>query len=381
MILSNNSLFLDCAAAMPAEKKFIEYYMQCALENGYINQESIHSVAMQNRKRLENAEKQISRAFAHGEHHVHWAATGSEAISLLGHVLQAIVPKESKVILTPDHHKSVISSLELAFGKERLIYCPILPSGAFDLEKMNAIFSKENIGLVAVPHVVSETGFIHDLNAVRDCMNQHQSKALLFVDMVQAAGKVPSAFESAKIDFAVCSAHKLGTIPVAAVIYRPKAARAIFDEMRHQYRAGRPDLASCESIAFAAETYANTMSEHNIKCEALKLAYKEAIQKVNQDKKLNIHFFEGETSPWILSFCLPKYQGAIIVRMLSELGIHLGSGSACQSENPNPSYVLEAMKVPRDVAFGLVRVSFSPYCEAHELERFITAFEKVIQNY
>lgn len=382
MILNDNSLFLDCAAAMPAEKKFIEFYMDCALRNGYVNQESIHSVAMKNRDRLQAAETRLSTAIAGKKQHIHWAATGSEAVSLLGVVLATLIPSDQKVLITPDHHKSVIASFERNFGKDRVIYCPIQSSGAIQWEQFNKILSTEPIGLVGLPHVVSETGYVYDLNAVRKAMDNAQSKAYLFVDMVQSTGKVPSCFESAKIDFAVCSAHKLGTIPVSAVIYRPDVACKIFDDMRHQYRAGRPDLPSCETLAYAVETFYKQMPEHNNECQKLKETYRDALQKLSDAQNLNIHFFnDASASPWILSFCLPKYQGAVLVRMLGQNGVHLGSGSACQSENPNPSYVLSAMDIPRDVAFGLLRLSFSPICKLDEVPRFINTLTDVLKAY
>jgi selenocysteine lyase/cysteine desulfurase len=60
--------------------------------------------------------------------------------------------------------------------------------------------------LVALSLVASDNGFMHDLEAV--CDLAHANGALVYADIVQAAGAVPIDVRSSNIDFCACGTYK-----------------------------------------------------------------------------------------------------------------------------------------------------------------------------
>lgn len=60
--------------------------------------------------------------------------------------------------------------------------------------------------LVAISAVSMRNGFQHDLKAV--CDRAHAAGALVYVDMIQAAGAVPLDLKQAGVDFAACASYK-----------------------------------------------------------------------------------------------------------------------------------------------------------------------------
>ena len=62
-------------------------------------------------------------------------------------------------------------------------------------------------------------------------------------------------------------------------------------------------------------------------------------------------------APHILPVSLPGYKSEVVVRFLSDRGVYLSSGSACH--RGKPSHVFAALRLPKPVLDGTLRLSFS----------------------
>lgn len=80
---------------------------------------------------------------------------------------------------------------------------------------------KDDTRLVSVSAVASDTGFRHDLDAV--CRVAHAKGAMVYADIIQAAGAAPLDVKATPIDFACCGAYKwlMGDFGVAFLYVRP----------------------------------------------------------------------------------------------------------------------------------------------------------------
>jgi cysteine desulfurase len=72
--------------------------------------------------------------------------------------------------------------------------------------------------------------------------------------------------------------------------------------------------------------------------------------------------------PSVASFCFPGTSGESVLLELERQGVVCSSGSACAAGSDEPSTVLTAMGIPREVAQTAVRFSFSPTVTAGELD-------------
>jgi len=81
--------------------------------------------------------------------------------------------------------------------------------------------------LVAVSAVASDTGFRHDLKAV--CDIAHAKGAMVYADIIQAAGAVPIDVKATGVDFACCGAYKwlMGDFGTAFLYVRPDRLKAL----------------------------------------------------------------------------------------------------------------------------------------------------------
>ena len=71
----------------------------------------------------------------------------------------------------------------------------------------------------------------------------------------------------------------------------------------------------------------------------------------------------------------------MLVRMLSELGVMVGTGSACSAEAKVPNRTLTAMGRKRDEAFGALRVSIGLQSRAADVKAFLEALTTVLKDY
>lgn len=93
-------------------------------------------------------------------------------------------------------------------------------AGRVDLADLRALITRET-RLVAVSLVSSETGFEHDLAEL--CAVAHAQGALVYADIIQAAGAVPVDVRATGVDFACCGTYKwlMGDFGAAFLYVRP----------------------------------------------------------------------------------------------------------------------------------------------------------------
>jgi selenocysteine lyase/cysteine desulfurase len=92
--------------------------------------------------------------------------------------------------------------------------------GRVDLADVRALLTRHT-RLVAVSLVSSTTGFIYDLAEL--CSLAHAHGALVYADIIQAAGAVPIDVKASGVDFAACGTYKwlMGDFGTAFLYVRP----------------------------------------------------------------------------------------------------------------------------------------------------------------
>jgi len=93
-------------------------------------------------------------------------------------------------------------------------------NGRIDLSDIRAAMTRET-RLVAVSLVSGVTGFTHDLAEL--CAMAHARGALVYADIIQAAGAMPIDVQASGVDFAACGTYKwlMGDFGTAFLYVRP----------------------------------------------------------------------------------------------------------------------------------------------------------------
>jgi cysteine desulfurase len=82
----------------------------------------------------------------------------------------------------------------------------------------------------------------------------------------------------------------------------------------------------------------------------------------------------------IASFAFKECDGEALLMALDLLGVAASTGSACSIGDPEPSYVLTAMGLPREWAIGSLRLSLGRWSTQRDLERVLAALPEAVER-
>lgn len=370
--------FFDHAAAMFAEETFLRYYEEAGKGAGFINPEGLNQGAYDARKMLESCGTRLSQALTGtGKYKTHWCASGTDAMRLACELLAEISPTGSIVFTTGAEHPSLTQNLKRLFGSERVQIVPMDHNGAVDTAALATLLKTHQPCAFFVHHVNAETGRVQDLHAIRAVMREASPATLLCADTIQSAAKI--SLQNIPAEMLMISAHKIGAPAYAALLYDNPAWESHFTAFRKAYLCGRPELPLARTLVHATEDYTSKLEAETARLAPLKAYLIQAIRELAPE---TIFPTPPElASPWILSVVFPKHQGAVLVRMLSQEGVYVGAGSACQAESKTPSSSLTTLGFSPETAYGLLRFSFSRKTTLEDAQMLIDALKKVLKDY
>ena len=259
---------------------------------------------------------------------------------------------------------------------------PLTALGDHDLERVTPELAARAT-LVAVTQVNNETGAVADLARVRSWMREHAPGAVLSVDAAQSFGKHRIPWQTAAIGALAVSARKIGGPAAvgALVIRRDLRLEPLLygGGQQGSMRSGTVDVVGVIGAGLAARVVEASREAESARIGALNRCLRERLGVWTRPA---LRLLSPPTaSPWILTFAVPGFEGAILMRLLAERGIVVATGSACSAESGKTSHVLRAMGVPDAVARCVLRVSFGRHTTAEQLETFLLELRRVIDTY
>ena len=88
----------------------------------------------------------------------------------------------------------------------------------------------------------------------------------------------------------------------------------------------------------------------------------------------------GPRAPHIVSICTPGADSEALLMHFDLAGIAVSAGSACTTGAVEPSHVLTAIGVPRELALGAIRFSFGHTTTESDIERTAAVFPAVVEK-
>jgi cysteine desulfurase len=283
--------------------------------------------------------------------------TESDNAAIKG-VFFALREKGRHIVTTAVEHHAVLHScryLEERFGC-RVSWLPVDGSGLVDPEAVGSAITPETV-LVTVMMANNETGSV---NAIADIGKVTRAKGVLFhTDAVQAVGKIPIDVNDLGVDLLSLSGHKFyGPKGKGDLYVRPGTS---LDPFVHGggheggRRAGTENIPGIAGLGQAAESARVELEEERKRQEDLRDYFWQRIDESIPDVRLNGH--PTMRLPNTLNVSFPRLEGESALLMLDNSGVAISTGSACSSEELEPSHVLTAMGVDNLSARGALRFS------------------------
>jgi cysteine desulfurase len=201
-------------------------------------------------------------------------------------------------------------------------------------------------------------------------------------DAVQAFGKVPVSLSEARCTLISLSGHKIGAPKgIGALVVRAKGiVEALIHGGGQQFgiRPGTENVAGAVAMGCAARLASQEQASEAARLRRLRDELAAGLRAGVPD--IVIHSEQVDRAPHILSTSVPGTDGQALLMHLDLAGIAVSGGSACTTGSVDPSHVLAALGVPRDLAQGTVRFSLGHDTTPPHIERVIAIFPTIVQK-
>jgi cysteine desulfurase len=327
------------------------------------NPASVHGAGRAARRVLEAARRQVAARFGAEAAGVVFTSGGTEANALAIHGLGA----GRRVLVGATEHAAVLAAAPSA---ERL---PVLADGTLDLAALARALDGPP-ALLCLMAANNETGVVHPLD--RAAALCRAAGAVLHVDAVQAAGRVPVSLSALGADSLALSGHKLGGPKGAGALLlapgRDVPALIAGGGQERGRRGGTEALPAIAGLGAAAEA-ADPASAARLALLRDRIA--DGVARIAPEAR-----FPGEGAPRLpntLSVLLPGIAAETQVIALDLAGVQVSAGAACSSGRVAASAVLAAMGFGASAGCA-IRVSLPWDAPEDAPERFLAALGTVL---
>jgi cysteine desulfurase len=338
------------------------------------NPSSVHAHGRALRNLIDTARTQVATLAGAERKQVVFTGSATEAIT------QAISGgarafASTAIVISAGEHAAVSKAAE-ATGLP-VVTIALLPDGSIDLDHLaQVVANPEGNLLVALHWVNNETGVVQPIDRINAIVGP--TRHTLFIDAVQAFGKLPLDFAASAPDMMAISGHKIGApAGVGALLVKAHAdlVRLIPGGGQEQGRRGGTEAAALIAAFGAA---AAAIGERYAAADVPRL-----VSRLEADLKSAIPdlvIFGGNRLGNVTNFAVAGVNNATAMMGLDLLGLSVSSGSACSSGKVGPSHVLAAMGVAPELADCALRVSLGWNSTADDVDAFVAGYRSILER-
>jgi len=373
--MARQSIYLDHNASAPLLPEAREAVVAALDLIG--NPSSVHAQGRALRALIDRARAQVAALAGAERDQVVFTGSATEAIT------QAIVGgakafNVDAIVVSEGDHAAVLKAAESTGLPVRKV--GLDGDGYIKVDEIAAALAAADLVgmrlLVAVHLVNNETGVIQPVDRIEVLVGP--SPHYLFVDAVQALGKMALEFASRAPDLMAISGHKIGgPAGVGALLMKGHADQVKLIPGGGQEsgrRGGTENAAAIAGFGAAAEVFADRYYRANVS-ELVRVA-EDGMRLIVPD--LVVFGEKAERIGNVTNFAVPGLRNAVAMMGLDLLGLAVSSGSACSSGKVGPSHVLAAMGVPAELGECAMRVSFGWSSSIEDVEAYLKGFGEVV---
>jgi len=214
---------------------------------------------------------------------------------------------------------------------------------------------RDDTALISIMHVNNETGALNDIGAICRAVKAKNPSAAFHSDGVQALFKTESNLSGSGIDYYTVSAHKINALKGTGAIIAAKGSA--LKKLHHggsqefSLRPGTENTLGIQAFAEALERGQSTFTDTLAHCTALGKRLTDGLSGI-EGATLNL---PPEKVPHIVNVSFSGVRAEVLVRVLGQKGIYIGTGAACS--RGKTSRVLTESGISKQAAEGAVRIS------------------------
>ena len=358
----NNPIYLDYAATTPV--------LQCAKDvvNKYMttfyNPSAAYAGAREVRADIENARSVIAKCIGADPEEIFFTSGATEGNNI---IIKSLMNNPFLRFVTSDIEHHSVLNLAKAISGTYFLHADY--TGHVDPNDLVGAIDKND--LVSVMMVNNEIGTIQPIKEL--AVITKKCGAYMHSDLTQAVGHIPIDVHDFGIDCATASGHKFGAPKGVGFMYIRKGLHIdsfIYGGgQEHGVRPGTENVPGIIAMASALQYMTDNLDKN--------LRHIHTINNYLCDKLNNSGFYftynytNDRHYDGNCNVCFMNQRGEEIVEFLSANGIYVSSGSACTTNDEEPSHVLKAIGLTDDQAEASIRISISEQTTKEEIDRLI----------
>ncbi len=357
-------IYLDHAATTPVPRAVADA-MYKVLTEQYGNPSSQYPFGAERKKRVEGWRASVAAALDCPPERLYFTSCGTEGDNW---ALRAAVWQNRHmgrhIVTTAVEHSAVLETCK-QLEREGCEVTYLAPDSGGIITAAQVLEAvRPDTAAVSVMLVNNELGTVYPIADIARGLPARNPKTLLHTDAVQ--GLTTFSAKRLGADLVTVSAHKIGGPKGVGALYigpRLKNPRPLLagGGQEQGLRSGTEATAQIAGFARAAELRLEHLDRDRSHLQEIHDYAREKLLAIPDMIPVGLG-----TAPHVLAASLAGWPSGNIVNDLGSQGICVSAGSACHQGKP--SHVVAALKLPRRVASGVIRLSFGPETTLAEID-------------
>ena len=370
-------VYLDFAATTPLNP-IVEQRIQDVHSAAFANPASNHIAGRQSAAVIDQAAEQLGSLLNVDASTLLWTSGATESNNLA--ILGAAKQREHRgrhLVTLRGEHKAVVDVFR-ALEKQgfEVTWLDGDSDGFLSIDKLLEAL-REDTQLVSVMHINNEIGTEQDIASIGAVCRE---RGITFhVDGAQAAGKVPVDLSALPVDLYSLTAHKFyGPKGIGALYIADNAAIEPLMFGGGQQRRLRPGTLPVPLIAGlgqAAAVAADLIDADLIALAKLKAQLATGLRDIDG---VYVNGPERDGYPGILNVGIADIDGESLLLALEPLCV--ATGSACNSQSTEPSYVLRSLGRSDAEAQSAIRFSFGRSTSSDDIQFAVAQYRSAVER-
>lgn len=357
--------YLDHAATTPMRPEAVDAMLPFLTEQ-FANPSGSHRFARQARTAIDDARDSVAGVLGCAPGEVVFTSGGTEGDNTA--VFGTIARRGGAAVCPAAEHHAVLAPVEHLKGVE----VAVTSTGAVDLQALaDALRATPHVTIVSVMAVNNEVGTVNDIAAVAAVVREYAPDATLHTDAVQAPCWLDLRAITPYVDLLSLSAHKFGgpkgvgvLVARSGVGYEPMV---IGGGQERERRSGTHNVPGIMALAAALRHTDAERDAEGVRLAALRDTLVDQLTSALPDVHETVpreHKVAGSAH-----VCIEGIENEALLFLLDEAGVCASAASACAAGAMEPSHVLAAMGVSRELALGALRLTLGRTTTQADVDR------------
>ncbi|MCL6643573.1 MAG: cysteine desulfurase [Dehalococcoidia bacterium] len=379
-------IYLDHAATTPPDPRVVEAMLPFFTTH-WGNPSSIYLEGQEARRAIDAARKTIADLLGASPKEIVFTSGGTESdnAAIRGAAFaQRARGHGNHIVTTAIEHHAVLHTVEqLEREGFRATYLPVDRDGVVSLDALAEAVGPETI-VVSIMTANNEVGTIQPVAEAARIARERNPRVVVHTDAVQAAGSLDITPAKLGVDLLSLAGHK---------IYGPKGIGLLYIKNRTPWqpfilggsqekerRAGTENVPGIVGLAVAMQLAWQERDAFNAHVSRLRNRLLFELPERIPDTVITGPSDPERRLPNNFSCCFRNVEGESVLLALDMADIAASSGSACTTGALEPSHVLTAMGIDRDLAHASLRLTLGRHTTDAEIDRVLDVLPGIVQK-